>query len=695
MKKYFLAAALLIAGFASAQTYNGSGGAIPDVTTTDFPLTVTGLSPAAIDTLNHGLETVCINLTHTYDSDLEIRLIAPDGTDVLLSSGQGGGGDDYTNTCFNIFASASITAGAPPFTGTFKPQGQMGMVNNGQNGNGTWILRIADMAGQDFGNLIGWSITFGNNPATYNAFSSSDLPIVIINTNNQSIPAEPKIPATMKIIDYGSIVRNHLTDVPNIYNGNVGIEMRGNFSASLPQKPYNFETRDASSVAMDTSLLGMPSEHDWCLIACYNDKSFSRNMLSSDLFQHMGHYAPRFRLCEVVLNGTYEGVYLLGELIKRDKNRVDIAKLDSTENSGLNMTGGYITKIDYWDNSNSWLLNYHPIDHPTFDAHMVYYYPKPDVITPQQKTYIQQFFNAFETALYSTNFADTTNGYAKYISVNSWIDYFIVNELSRNNDGFKKSRYFYKEKDSNSGLGKLKAGPVWDFDWAWNDIWGCYFQNQDGSGWAHLINDCGPDVNSPGYYVRLLQDSAFANKLKCRWVQLRSTILDTSSLFGFLDSVATRVNEGQQRHFQLYNILGQVTGTPEVNPAYSYPGEMDSLKVWIQRRLVWMDANMPGNATACQFVGVQEASQQQGLSVYPNPFTSTFTVTLNMSAGSEARISLFNTLGQEVITPEKRALAAGPQQIELGGTAQLPAGIYLLQVEVNGKSLTRRVVKTN
>lgn len=694
--KYFLTTLLAGISFGSiAQTYTGSGGAIPDVTTTDFPLTISTLSPSTIDTMTFGLETVCINLTHTYDGDLDIKLLAPDGTQLTLSSGNGGGGQDYTNTCFDENAASSIGAGSPPFTGSFRPQGALAVMNNGQNGNGTWILRITDMAAQDQGNLISWTLTFGNSPAHTGLFSSSDLPIVIINTNNVAIPGEPKIPAVMKIIDYGAVQRNHITDVPNVYNGDIGIEQRGNFSAGLPQKPYNFVTRDVNGNSIDTALLGMPSEHDWCMIACYNDKSFNRNMLASDLFQRMGHYAPRFRLCEVVLNGQYEGVYLLGELIKRDKNRVDVAKLLPTDINTPDVTGGYITKIDYWDNTNSWQLSYHPVDHPNLNVHMVYVYPKADTIEPQQKTYIQQFFNQFEGALYGGNFADTTVGYAHYISTRSFIDYFIVNELSRNVDGFKKSRYFYKEKDDANGtLGKLKAGPVWDFDWAWNDIWDCsYFQAQDGSGWSHLINDCGPDVNAPGYYVRLLQDTNFANKLYCRWTELRGTILDTSYLFHFIDSVQQRVNEGQQRHFQLYNILGQVTGTPEVNPAYSFPGEIDSLKTWIVRRINWLDANMPGSLSGCNLTDVPNAGMNGfTVQVYPNPSSGNAQLQIHTDQRRVLQVSVMNALGQTMIVLPEKTYEAGTSSVAIDA-ASWPAGVYFVQIRDEAGAHVVRLIR--
>ncbi|MFN6086280.1 MAG: CotH kinase family protein, partial [Fluviicola sp.] len=116
----------------------------------------------------------------------------------------------------------------------------------------------------------------------------------------------------------------------------------GNYSLSLPQKPFAFETWNASGLPIDTSLLGMPSENDWLLLANYNDKSFARNVVPFHLFDSLGNYATRCRFVDVVLDGQYQGIYLLCEKIKRDKNRVDVAKLDSIDVAGVDVTGGYM-----------------------------------------------------------------------------------------------------------------------------------------------------------------------------------------------------------------------------------------------------------------------------------------------------------------------------------------------------------------
>ncbi|MCU0435043.1 MAG: CotH kinase family protein [Bacteroidia bacterium] len=688
--------ALISVNFLSAQTYNGAVGAINDLVANNFTCTVSGLSPATIDTSAFGLETVCINLTHTYDSDLLIELLSPDGTTITLVREQGGGGDDFTNTCFNETAPASITTGAPPFTGNFTPQGFMGRLNNGQNGNGTWTLRITDLYGGDTGNLIGWTLAFGTNPASNVGFTSSNLPIVVLNTNNQNIPQGPKIMADMGIIYNGPNVRNYLNDPYNNYNGKIGIDIRGNYSAILPQKPYGVETRDVNGNSINVSLLGMPAENDWALLANYNDKSFMRNLLAFDIFDKTGHYAPRAKLVEVVLNGDYQGVYLLCETIKRDANRVDIARLDPVETTWPDVSGGYMLKIDYWDNANSWQLNYAPIGHPNMDIHMVYVYPDPDDLVPQQQTYIQNFVNDYETALYGTAFADTAIGYRKYISVRSFMDYWIVNELSRNVDGHKKSCHYYKEKDNANGtIGKMKAGPVWDFDWAWKNIPGCVNSEMtDGSGWSYLVNDCSPDVNSPAWYVRLLQDSNFANQLHCRWFELRATVLDTTYLFNYMDSVVTLVNEAQQRHYDYWGHMGQATGAPEVDPpAQSYQEEVDRLKQFIRLRLAFLDANMPGNMNGCNLTSVHtQPAYQPAVSAWPNPFTGMLNVQLQLAQQTTVQVSVTDMAGRTVLSGTPQQLGAGTQQLGMDASV-LPAGVYLLHVQAGESVQVLRVVK--
>ena len=673
MKITYFFILLFVSIFGYAQTFSGSTGLISDNgQANDFTANVTGLANPL--TPGYGLKQVCMRINHSYDSDLVVQLIAPDGTLVNLFSGVGGDGDNFTNTCLNQSASLSINEGSPPFNGTFKPQESIGNFNNGNSGIGQWKLRIYDTYPADAGILINWSVTFGPNVAAPFVFTSSNLPIVTINTAGQAIVDSPSIIATMGIVYNGVGAINNLTDVPTEYNGNVAIEYRGNYSQSLPQKPYALELRDLNNLELNVPLLGMPLEHDWCLIANYNDKVFMRNTLAYKLATEMGHYATRSQFCEVLVNGSYQGLYVFMETIKRDNNRVDVSRLDPIEISGLDLTGGYILKNDYWDASNSWQLAYHPIDHPNFNVNLVYDYPKPSTIVPEQKTYIQGFINEFETALYSTNYADPAVGYQKYIDLDSFIDYFIVNELARNNDGFKKSSFFHKTKDNLTSIGKLYAGPVWDFDWAWKNINECsIFAATDGSGWAHKINDCNPDVNSPGWYVRLLQDPNFQNRLRCRWDDFRTTILSNTVLNAYIDETAIYLNEAQARHFEKWGNLGISTGTPEVDadPA-TFACQITKFKNWINSRITWLDNNIPGTSVGCTLGGNQLENPTQ-FRVFPNPTNQL--VNLSSSSIEIKELKVCNQLGAELLHQTNLGLSGQ------FSTLQWSNGIYFVQIK--------------
>jgi subtilisin-like proprotein convertase family protein len=684
MKFITLFCALVLFSVNYAQTFNGGSGAIIDYQTTSIPITVS-VPETSINTTTFGLETVCINLTHTYLADLTIKLVAPDGTTKVLSANIGGGDDNMTNTCFNGFSAISIAAGSAPYTGTFSPMSQMGGVNNGQNPNGTWFITVYDGAGQDEGNVIDCSLTFGSSPCDYFIFSESDLPIVVIETNGLSIGNDVKTVVDMGIIDNGNGVRNHLTDSFNAYDGKIGIEYRGNYSLTLPQKPYALELIDDMGNSIDSALLGMPSEHDWLLLANYNDKSFTRNVIPNELFDSLGHYGVRSKHVDVVLDGEYQGIYLFSEKIKRDSNRVDIAKLLPTETIGQDVTGGYIFKVDYWDWSNSWQSNFSPIGFPGLDVHYVYYYPKPTDIVIEQQTYIQNFINELETTLYSPTFDDPVNGYRKYISTTSFIDYFIVNEVARNVDGYKKSHFFHKDKDHSDGTySKLKAGPVWDFDWAFKDI---SAGSEDGSGFIYGSPDS--DVNAPGWYIRLLEDTTFANELRCRYDDFRRNILSLPYLYAKVDSIAAVVNESQGWHYLTWGHLSADSGTPEVQaPPQTFAEEVQRLKDWITRRIEWLDINMPGTLNGCSFAGLNELGGIDFV-VYPNPFNAALAIELSNTEHEEGTITLLDATGRIC----SRALINGQQKIELTNLGSLTNGVYFIEVAIGNRKTVQKLIK--
>lgn len=686
MYRLLLCFLIFSASALKAQTFSGSTGPIQDEAETNFTLNVSGLS-GNLDTSNFGLESVCINLTHTYLSDLDIRLISPSGQSVLLISAVGGGGDNFQNTCLNSDASTPISEGNPPFTGTFRPSGQMGLLNNNQPGNGTWTLKITDTFGGDAGNLLSWNITFGNDPASYFTFSSSNLPIVIINTNGQQIQDDPKIGADMSIIYNGQGVRNYLTDPHNEYNGRIGIEYRGSSSQMFPKKPFGIELWDANNNSIDSSLLDMPEESDWVLNVSYSDKSLLRNSFTYRSWEKMGYYSPRGQQVEVILNGEYWGVYYLCEKIKRGSGRLDISKLQPTEITGDDLTGGYILKVDKFTGgpSSNWESMYDPANIPGGPKpRILVEYPKMQDLAPQQFDYIKSYVDSFEVALQTVDFLDTVHGYRHFADEQSFIDYLLISELTRNVDGYRISTYFSKDKNSKGG--KLKMGPVWDYDIAYGNANYCDGWKTDGWGFDFNVVCGGDGLQIPFWWKKLMEDTLFQNHMRCRWENMKNVVFDTVIINHWLDSAALRLDESQQLNFMQWPILG-VALWPNYYVANTYKGEVDTLKWWLKQRFEWLDANIPGNLAGCGFLGTDEL-ENLSFNVYPNPFKDEIRLTFSNGGNGRIQVELISLLGETVHS----------ESLEQSGnvTLKIPEckpGAYLLSVTRSGKREVRKMIK--
>jgi subtilisin-like proprotein convertase family protein len=675
-----------------AQTYTAGGGSIPDAgPEVAFPITVSGLSPATL-TSSFGLETVCINITHTYVGDLTIKLKSPDGTITDLALNIGGGGHDYTGTCFNQSAATNVGTVSAPFTGTFRPMGNLGDINNGQPGDGVWYLLVQDAGLADTGNLIDVSLTFGTSPAVPYRVDSTDLPLVIINTHGNIIVDDPKVLVQMGIIDNGPGMMNHVTDPFNNYNGWAGIEYRGSSSATFPQKSYGFETWDSSSNTIDASLLGMPSESDWILYAPYDDKTLMRNVMTYKLARDMGHYASRARYCELILDGKYQGVYVLMEKIKRDANRVDIKKLRTVDTAGDDLTGGYIIKIDKTTGSFSggWTSAYLPdTGNGTQTIFFQYEYPKAADIQVQQMNYIKAYVDSLEKALDSVSYYDTVNGYRHFIDVPSFIDYFIMNEVSHNLDGLRLSTFMYKNKNSEGG--KLVAGPEWDFNLAW---WNAnYCDGSADTGWAYNFGHvCTDDYfQVPFWWRRMLRDTTYANQLKCRWNELRSSTLSNTNLFHYIDSSGAFLDSAQVRHFTRWPILGVYTW-PNPSPlATDYPGELTNMKNWIAARMLWLDANMPGTCHPDTTVSVHTVSGvNTGVHIYPNPSHGLLNVDVTVVTDDQLNVLVYSVDGRLVHSSDHK-VNQGNNRLQTNLTGNLSPGMYLVKVRGNGIGITQHI----
>ena len=405
-------------------------------------------------------------------------------------------------------------------------------------------------------------------------FTDSNLPIVIIETDGGvPIPDEPKVLGNMKIIWHQDGSRNYLSDANNPaflnYDGRIGIEIRGSSSQMLSKKPYGLETlMDDDITTNNVSLLGMPKENDWILNSLAYDQTGMRDVISYELSEKLGQYTTRRVYCEVMVNGDYKGLYVFMEKIKADDNRVNIDK-----------DGGYIVQTDRAENGTpaAWTMPEYGNGWWGGDiAIFVHHYPKYENITTAQNEYIKSVF--FDLADKAGNHnISIENGFPSIIDVSTFVDFMIMGEFSSNVDVYQLSTFFHKDRK-----GKLRAGPIWDYNLAYGhdefgsrsryDVW--QFDNGDNVG--------------PKFWKDVFDTDEFRCYLAKRWFEVTAegNALDYIQLCNRIDEIDEWITEAIARDNQRWHKMNQ------------HDSYVEDMKEWIQLRIDWLNENI-GSYNAC------------------------------------------------------------------------------------------------
>lgn len=428
----------------------------------------------------------------------------------------------------------------------------------------------------------------------------SELPYFVISSGANEIVDEPKVPGSIMVYE----------NQQSTFSGNLGIELRGSTSRRLfPKKSFGFETWDENGADQNVSILDYPEEEDWILYGPYSDKTLFRNVLIFDLSNEIGQYAVRSDFIELNLNSVYRGVYVFLEKIKRDRNRVNILSLEPNQTDNEVIQGGYILKIDKtsgdsgdsdWGGDASYTpdlgfrseygaygnqLTYPPFgDKRGEETYFLYEYPDRDRINEQQKDYIQNYIRDFEIALANEDYSGPRE-YENYIDVQSFVDFFLLNELSANPDAYRLSTFMHKDR-----FGKLKMGPIWDFNIAFGN---------DGrsrtNSWIYQYNEFSPDdlwlVHF--WWPYLMRDAQFRAAIKSRWNELKGTVFNTSLIHNKIDEYVTYLNENGaiDRNYEKWPVIGEQLPFNSF-VGNSYQEEVDYVKQWITDRMNWMDSEI-------------------------------------------------------------------------------------------------------
>lgn len=508
-------------------------------------------------------------------------------------------------------------------------------------------------------------------------FSESNLPIVVVDTDEPAILDEPKVAAVMGIINNADGV-NSLTDEFNEFYGEIGIEIRGSSSGTFPKKSYGLETRGPDSTNYNVSIFDWPVDNDWILYAPYSDKSLIRNVLTYEIGRAMGEYAPRTQPVELVINGQYQGVYVFMERIKQNPGRVNVNKLKFEDTEDNELSGGYIIKIDKTTGGGIIAWNSPFLQAPPAWGPIRYQMHDPDIeeMHPDQLDYIENYVTDFETALDGSDFMDPELGYLPYIDLRSFIDFMLVNEISKNVDGYRISTFLHKHRMSEGG--KLHAGPLWDFNLAWGNA--NYCQGGWTTGWEIYFNEVcggGGDLNNPFWWNRFVEDPHFTRALNCRWQDLRMTTLQTDSIIQFIDDMEVYLSDAAERNFQRWPILGTYVW-PNNFIGDTYGEEMDYLRAWATDRLNWMDENMFGS---CEDLSTVQ-DDMPTIKLFPNPASKFAELRFNQPINS-GQVIIRDQAGRMIQTIELN------QQNQLSlDIADLSRGVYFVSVYNEREQLT-------
>lgn len=357
----------------------------------------------------------------------------------------------------------------------------------------------------------------------------SQIPLIVIDTDGQTIQKEEKIWAEASIID-GDDHTNHPDDAA-VYTGAITIKYRGSSSYLVfNKKSYRMEfyEEEDSNNEEDYNLLGMGAESEWVLYGPYLDRSLVRNKLLYDVSGEMFPWAPACKYIELFVDGEYQGIYLAVEPVTNGADRLNL-----TEFGLLSGQTSYIIQREKLGVEADPLETYgNTRGYTQHEISIVY--PGSTKITEEQRAWITEDLDEFEKVLYSDYFDDPTIGYAAYIDVDSFVDYYIINEFAQISDAGYISTYSYK----NMG-GKLTM-TVWDFNNAFNN-----YQ------WVSFSPDefCVAENN---WFKRLLQDRAFTEAVVERYHELRQGILSDASLNQMIDDDVAYLGDAVGRNFELW-----------------------------------------------------------------------------------------------------------------------------------------------
>jgi len=402
-------------------------------------------------------------------------------------------------------------------------------------------------------------------------YQLTNIPTVCINTLNGEIPYDKENEISSQI----TIIHNNKIDTDNKAGG---VRERGNASRQFPKKPWRIKFDKKQKV------LGSPAKaKKWTLINNYGDKTLMRNILAFETARRMKMpFVPFCEPVDVVMNGEYKGCYQLCDQVEVNPGRVEITEMAPEDNSGDALTGGYFIEIDGYAEQEPPMGWFRTSQHGNL---VTIKSPKDDEITQEQYDYLKNYFELFESKIYGTDYNSEKPSYWDYLDVESFLRYFIVEELTGNIDAFW-STYMYKDRGSD----KFVTGPVWDFDLAFENDYRVYPIKDKGKFTFLSMTEGSSSAGDMKTIVkRIMTHSALKKQMSQLWSIARNRDkLTYESMAEYIDETAAKIDASQKLNFTRWPILGEHL---HCNPViyYTFSGEVNAVKNYLRERFQQLD----------------------------------------------------------------------------------------------------------
>ena len=383
----------------------------------------------------------------------------------------------------------------------------------------------------------------------FNPDQFTGLPIIYVNTNGVAIDSKEDY-----VEGVASIIGGE--NYPDLVEAEMKIKGRGNSTwwqgGVWGKKPYQIKFDDK------TEVLNIPKDKKWVLLAELSDKSLIRNKISREMGDiSRFDYVPKAEYVELFINDQHAGTYLIGQKVEESKNRVNVGDkgylIEIDQTNRIDEDDVYFT-TDGWSKFPSNLFN---IKEPSLE------------LNSSEYNLIKNHIIDFEEALFGDNFTDADLGYRAFIDLDSFIDWYLINEICKNQDAATYSSIYFNYIPGE----KIKMGPLWDFDLAYGNV-----------DYSNATYPEGFHIKSNPWYKRMFEDPYFNSLVKDRFLYYETNL---DMLLNKIDLIEKYLEKSQQKNFEIWPILGQYVWP---NPVYydTHHEEVEHLKDWIEQRMTWL-----------------------------------------------------------------------------------------------------------